>query len=337
MAITRRTFLKRAAISGIAAAALVTGTKKAVAEIAASAQYATVIDLTKCDGCSSSPTGTPLCILACRQKNQDNYPEPEKPIMDYWPQKKHEDWSDRRDVTNRLTPYNWIYVQHLEVEHQGQMLKVHVPRRCMHCDNPPCSALCPFGVNDKTPEGPVVINTNGCFGGAKCRDVCPWQIPQRQAGVGLYKEVAPKFAGGGVMYKCDMCYDLIKQGQEPACVTACPRQAITFGPREEMRKYARSWAQENQGYIYGDSENGGTSTFYISKVPFEAISRAIKEQDLDGKPGRVPMDVGVENPLDKPAGMMEGFLLAPIAGIMGAGLAVYQTMKGVDDGEDTPA
>ena len=335
MAITRRTFLKRAAVSGLSAAAIMTGTRKAVAGIKANGQYATVIDLTRCDGCSS--LGTPLCISACRLKNQDNYPEPEKPIMDYWPQKKHEDWSDKRGVTDRLTPYNWLYVQHLEVKHQRETVKVHVPRRCMHCDNPPCSALCPFGVNDKTPEGPVVINTNGCFGGAKCRDVCPWQIPQRQAGVGLYKEVAPKFAGGGVMYKCDMCYDLIKQGQEPACVSACPRRAITFGLKEQMQTYARNWAEENGGYVYGDVENGGTSTFYISKVPFEAISLAIEEQDLDGKPGRIPMEVGVENPLDKPGGMMEGFLLAPVAGVMGAGLAVYQIMKGADTDEDTPA
>ncbi|MGI6515053.1 MAG: 4Fe-4S dicluster domain-containing protein [Syntrophomonadaceae bacterium] len=335
MAITRRTFLKRAAVSGITAAAIITGTRKAAAGVTAQGQYATVIDLTKCDGCSL--LDTPLCIRACRRKNRNNYPEPEKPIMDYWPQKQHEDWSDKREITDRLTPYNWIYVQHLEVEHRGETVKVHVPRRCMHCDNPPCSALCPFGVNEKTPEGPVVINTNGCFGGAKCRDVCPWKIPQRQAGVGLYKEVAPKFAGGGVMYKCDLCCDLVLQGREPSCVTACPKQAMLFGPKKQMQSYVRNWAEENGGYVYGDVENGGTSTFYISKVPFEAISRAIKEQDLDGKPGRVPMDVGVENPLDRPSGMLEGFLLAPVAGIIGAGLAVYRTMKGVEADEDTPA
>ena len=28
------------------------------------------------------------------------------------------------------------------------------------------------------------------------------------------------------MYKCDMCYDLIQNHKEPACVSACPKQAL---------------------------------------------------------------------------------------------------------------
>jgi len=33
---------------------------------------------------------------------------------------------------------------------------------------------------EKTAEGAVVIDHESCFGGAKCRSVCPWNIPQRQ-------------------------------------------------------------------------------------------------------------------------------------------------------------
>ncbi|MGI6453095.1 MAG: 4Fe-4S dicluster domain-containing protein [Syntrophomonadaceae bacterium] len=336
MSMTRRDFVKRGAFSTLAAAAIVTKADKAVAAIDGNTEeYATVIDLTKCNGCPN--LDTPRCVAACRSKNYKNYPQPEKPILDYWPQPKHEDWSDKQELTNRLTPYNWIYVQHLQVEYEGKTVKVSVPRRCMHCDNPPCSALCPFGVNQKMPEGPVVINTSGCFGGAKCRDVCPWQIPQRQAGVGLYKEFAPKYAGGGVMYKCDMCYDLIQDGKEPACVSACPRGAVIFGPKEDLQAYARQWVKDNGGYLYGDAENGGTSTFYLSQVPFDAINKAILEQEVDGKPGKPPMPVNVGNMLDEPAGMMSGFLIAPVAGLLAAGLTVYQTMKGGISNEDTEA
>lgn len=335
MAISRRTFIKRAAISGITAATIATGGRKVMAQTASGGAYAQVIDLRKCDGCENH--NTPLCVLACKDKNQHRFPEPEKPIGDYWPQSKHEDWSDKRNITNRLTPYNWTYVQHLELEHLGKKIKVNVPRKCMHCDNPPCSALCPFGVNNKMPEGPVVIDADICFGGAKCRDVCPWGIPQRQAGVGLYKEIAPKYAGGGVMYKCDMCYDLILEGKEPACVAACPNGALSFGPREEMQAYVRNWAEKNNGYIYGDKENGGTSTYYMSEIPFEAINKAIKEQEIDGKAGRPTMETGISNPLDAPETMAKGFLIAPIAGVMAAGLSVYKTMKGDESDEDTSA
>jgi len=332
MIINRRSFLKRAAISGVAAASILTGVGKAAANTTSTGNFAMLHDLEKCDGCPH--LDTPQCVAACRIKNQNNYPEPEQQIKNYWPQKQYEDWSAKKNVTDRLTPYNWTYVQHIELEHKGQKIKVHIPRKCMHCDNPPCSTLCPFGANDKTPEGPVVINTNGCFGGAKCRDVCPWHIPQRQAGVGIYLEVAPDLAGGGVMYKCDMCHDLITKGQQPACVSSCPRGAILFGDKDELREYAQKWVRDNKGYIYGDVENGGTSNFYISKIPFETINKAIAAQDIDGKPGKINMAVNVENPLDEPGKMLSGFLIAPIAGLLAAGVSTYQIMKGDGSDED---
>lgn len=335
MALNRRSFLKGMVLSGIATTGIVAKIGKVSALTGASNEYATLINLDKCDGCALYDT--PQCVLACKNKNQAKFPQPEQPIADYWPQKKHEDWSDKKGLINRLTPYNWTYVQHGQVEFNGKTVKVNIPRRCMHCDNPPCSALCPFGVNNKMPEGPVVIDSNGCFGGAKCRDVCPWQIPQRQAGVGIYKEIAPDYAGGGVMYKCDMCHDLIQQGKEPACVTACPQQAITFGEKQTLKAEARKWVRDNNGYIYGDVQNGGTSTFYVSSVPFELINEAIESQDLDGKPGRIHMQTAIENPLNEPAGMVKGMVIAPIAGLMASGLTAYRIMKGADNDENPPA
>lgn len=335
MAITRRTFLKRVFLSGAVAATTITQADKALAGVSTNEEYGTVIDLTKCNGCVNYDT--PLCTLACRNKNKKNFPVPEKPIMDYWPQPKHEDWSDKKDLTNRLTPYNWTYVQHVNVEYNGKKIWIHVPRRCMHCDNPPCSGLCPFGVNQKTPEGAVVIDTDICFGGAKCRDVCLWEIPQRQAGVGLYKQFAPQYVGGGVMYKCDFCFDLITDNKEPACVSACPQNAIIFGLKSDMLKYAQDWSKKNNGYIYGDIQNGGTSTFYLSPVPFSAINDALKEQEIDGKPGRPTMEPEISNPLEKLEGMAKGFILAPLAGVLAAGLNAYKIMKGgkTDENSET--
>lgn len=136
------------------------------------------------------------------------------------------------------------------------------------------------------------------------------------------------------MYKCDMCHDLIKQGQQPACVSACPRNAIMFGPQYELHEYAQNWARQNQGYVYGDEENGGTANFYISMIPFEVINLAIIDQDLDGTTGRVDMAVNIENPLDEPGNILSGLLMAPVAGVLAAGISTYQIMKGGNDVED---
>ena len=56
-----------------------------------------------------------------------------------------EDWSEKQDVNDRLTPYNWLFIQHADVQINGEDKELTIPRRCMHCRNAPCSNLCPFG------------------------------------------------------------------------------------------------------------------------------------------------------------------------------------------------
>lgn len=266
----------------------------------------------------------------CREKNAANFPQPKEPIPLNFPLGTNEDWSKKKQLTNRLTPYNWTYVQNVKVTENGKTAEVSIPRRCMHCDNPPCANLCPFGMQTKSQEGPVVIDKDGCLGGAKCRSVCPWQIPQRQAGVGVYMKLAPKYLGGGVMFKCDLCLDRIRKGEVPACVEACPQKAIHFGSKEAMRQLAHQRAQEISGYIYGEKENGGTSTFYVSPVSFKSIHKALMDHEVDGKNGRMDMKPLAENVLDSPEGMAKQMLFAPIAGIFAAGMVAYKTMKGAE-------
>lgn len=326
----RRTFLKRSAQATVAAGVIAATSNPVLAENGTEkgGYMGSVIDLTLCDGCPNYDT--PLCVTACRVKNSERFPQPEGPIKDYWPQKRHEDYSKEQDRRDRLTPYNWTFVEKVEVEHNGVKESVLIPRRCMHCLDAPCQKLCPFGVINKTDQGAVKIDEDFCMGGAKCRDVCPWGIPQRQAGVGLYLKLAPDLAGGGVMYKCDMCADSLAKGESPACQTSCPIGAIQFGPVDEMRKLAYAKAAEMGGYVYGDSENGGTLTFYVSKVPYEKINEAIeKEKITDPRPsGRPHMKPDVENMLDTAHGFMLATLIAPIAGAATAGITAYKVMKG---------
>lgn len=329
--INRREFLRRTMVGVTATTVLGGSTKSAhAAEQASGEQVATLIDLTKCDGCPNSDT--PLCVTACRTKNQQKFPEPIQPIPLNWPTGKNEDWSKKRQVTDKLTPYNWTYVQKVKVEHDGRDHDLFLQRRCMHCDNPPCASLCPFGVQNQTKEGAVVIDTNYCLGGAKCRDVCPWGIPQRQAGVGLYMKLAPGYLGGGVMYKCDLCIDLVRDGKKPACVDACPQQAVTFGGKSALRQQAYDRAKEINGFVYGDKENGGTSTFYVSPVPYDKINAQLKQQKAQApKPEQVGIPLMAPNPenfLDTGNGMLLGYAVAPVAGLLTAGMAAYKSMKG---------
>jgi Fe-S-cluster-containing dehydrogenase component len=313
--LTRRSFLKKSAFItavGASGAVGVAGTAFAKRGTAA-----TFIDLTKCDGCRGE--AMPRCVEACRTVNRTKFPEPETPIKNLWPQKTHDDWSTKRDVIDTLTPYNWTTVQKVNVDGE----EIFIPRRCMHCENPPCANLCPFGALNRYGDGSVVINHDLCLGGAKCKSVCPWHIPQRQSGVGLYMKLQPMPAGGGVMYKCDLCHDRLKKGQIPSCVEACEKRLgaarpLFFGDREKIAKMARDRAKEVNGFIYGEKENGGTATLYVSRVPFEKIDSKLTEAKSKLLLGKV------ENPLREANRWAKGFLIGPIVGALGAiGLALY--------------
>jgi len=93
---------------------------------------------------------------------------------------------------------------------------------------------------------------------------CPFEVP--------HFEWEQRLA---LIVKCDLCESRVDEGRQTACAATCPTDAIRFGTREEMLSlaHARIEAQPDRyiDRVYGEYENGGTSTFYISPVPFEEL------------------------------------------------------------------
>ncbi len=315
--LSRRSFLKGSAVT---ACTVVASTVPSIASASEDEYIATLHDLTKCTGCGE-------CVEACSEENSPKYPRPKKPFPKMHPKRVPvEDWSEKQDVDDRLTPYNWLYIQEGEVETENGE-SVFIPRRCMHCINPPCVKLCPWGAAFQEKNGLSKINPDLCLGGSKCKKVCPWDIPQRQTGVGIYLDVLPSLAGNGVMYKCDRCYKRVHEGKEPACVEACPENAQIIGPRSEIVKKAYALAKEINGYVYGDKENGGTNTIYVSPVPFDKLDAAIEKGK--GKPDLKPKKDSMAQGNNIAAAMF----LAPVAGIAAAAGKLY--MAGKNDSNQT--
>ncbi|MFV0347042.1 MAG: 4Fe-4S dicluster domain-containing protein [Halodesulfovibrio sp.] len=311
-------FLKALGVSGAGAALPLAGPSLSGASVASAAtaeELVTVLDLSKCIGCGA-------CVEACRENNGHKFPRVEKPFPAMYPPRvKAEDWSDKQQVDDRLTPYNWLFLQNVQVEHAGTVHDIYMPRRCLHCVNPPCANLCPWGAARKEENGIVRIDDDLCLGGAKCRLACPWHIPQRQTGVGLYLRLLPSLAGNGVMYKCDRCYDKIAAGGQPACVEVCPQSVQTMGPRSEMVALARSLAKDMNGHLYGLEENGGTNTIYVSPVPFEKINAALEKGP--GKPHMGPVD-DVMRPETTLANVL---VAAPVAGLVAGAMKIASTIR----------
>jgi formate dehydrogenase iron-sulfur subunit len=313
--ISRRLFLKGslATATGLAASSIPGAT--AVAKPDEGKQLATLLDIRKCIGCEA-------CVEACSEVNFEKYPDPQKPFPKMYPNRVPvEDWSEKKEVNDRLTPYNWLFIQHADLEINGEATELTIPRRCMHCVNPPCVKLCPWGAAKQLENGISRIDSDSCLGGSKCRKVCPWHIPQRQTGTGLYLDLMPSMAGNGVMYKCDRCYNRIADGELPACIEACPEDVQTIGPRDEILKKAHALADEINGYIYGEKENGGTNTIYVSPVPFEELNKAIETGK--GKPHLKP----VEDTMARANNLAAAMLVAPIAGIAAAVGKFYKQTK----------
>ncbi|MBW2428559.1 MAG: 4Fe-4S dicluster domain-containing protein [Deltaproteobacteria bacterium] len=313
--ISRRSFLK----GGLAAAAGLAASRipgsEAVAEPDETKQLATLLDISKCIGCGE-------CVAACSEANADKYPVPQKPFPKMYPSRaKVSDWSDKQDVDDRLTPYNWLFIQHASVAVNGEETELTIPRRCMHCVNPPCVKLCPWGAAKQFENGISRIDSEICLGGSKCNKVCPWDIPQRQTGVGLYLDILPNFAGNGVMYKCDRCYNRLADGDLPACIEACPEEVQTIGPRAEIIQKAHTLAKETNGHIYGETENGGTNTIYVSPVPFEEINQGIEKGK--GKPDFRK----AKNKMAEANNLAAAMVIAPLAGLAAAARKAYNYNK----------
>jgi hypothetical protein len=93
---------------------------------------------------------------------------------------------------------------------------------------------------------------------------CPFDMPKFE-----YDNPNPK------IQKCRMCYESVMDGEKPACVDACPPEALLFGKRRDLIEVARSriYAEPEKYHhaIYGEHEAGGTGLIYLAAVPFEEL------------------------------------------------------------------
>lgn len=277
---------------------------------------AVVVDVDACDGCGA-------CVAACRTTRSVHTPVPRQPVpRSLWSWGQAGDWSSRRDVVWRLTPYNWLYIQKCSLVWQGRRRAVYLPRRCFHCLNPQCVSLCPTGALRQERSGAVHASPNICLGAGRCPRACPWYFPKMQAGVGPYLHLVPRLLGSGMSFKCDFCRERLRDGGIPACVEACPRKAQHFGPWREMARLADRLAAERGGEVFGKQENGGTCLFYVSSVPFRHIEAALLSQKGvgPGMPSLRPAGVSMED---------ENSLTRLLIGapLFGAGLAALRLWR----------
>src|SRR5262245_17093848 len=230
----------------------------------------TLIDITNCIGCRA-------CQVACKQWN-------EMPGEDTTLEAQ---LGFQNPATLSAKTYTLISFHEMEnPEKPSGLDAAYVMRRCFHCLEPGCVSACPTTALYRQPDGPVSYDVDKCIGCRYCMLACPWDVPTAE-----WDKLAPKIE------KCTHCADRTSQpapiafnGQPappeetkrfldtiatPACVKACPADALRFGEREEMLALAKKRIADRPDryvdHIYGEKELGGTSVLYLSSVPFEKL------------------------------------------------------------------
>ncbi|MCX7839617.1 MAG: 4Fe-4S binding protein [Anaerolineae bacterium] len=241
MKLSRRDFLKLLGIStatlgvGATMAPPLMSPRRSAIPVGPRHSKGVLIDTTKCVGCKS-------CQIACKQAN--GLPD-DRPVA--------------------LSATTLTIVDFCNISRKADTPEIRpVKRQCMHCEDPACVSACPVGALVKQENGCVTYDENVCIGCRYCMIACPFGIPKYN-----WDSANPK------INKCAQNCTANKKRDKPACVSACPQQALIYGDRDELLKLAHARIRENPtkyvNHVYGEKEVGGTTMLYIAGTSFEAL------------------------------------------------------------------
>lgn len=163
---------------------------------------------------------------------------------------------------------------------------------CVHCAEAPCAEVCPTGalaVGGET--GFVTLDAERCVSCHLCAMVCPADAPRHRG-------------ERGELCLCDGCAAEVAEGGVPACVAACPLDALAFDDRDAVvsRANERAAALRERGWaaasVLGVSEQGGHHVVQVMKYGVggsmhEALASTGEVEWLDAVKMAGPVSVGV--------------------------------------------
>jgi len=222
-------------------------------------KWAMVIDLDKCTGCGA-------CMVACKVENNVPIADPveaQSGRVMFW--------------MDMMTTY--------EGDYPNTSMR-RAPKPCFHCDDPPCTLVCPVGATYRNPEGLVAQIYHRCIGCRYCMAACPftakvynWYEPQWIEGSQVGNpDVSRRMVG--VVEKCSFCSHRLMKVKEtadleerpisdqeyvPACAESCPADAIVFGDIEDRESEVSRLSRNYRVFRFMDDLGVKPKVYYLAR------------------------------------------------------------------------
>ena len=232
-------------------------------------RFGLTVDTNACTGCGA-------CGVAC-------YAENNLPIVG--PKKV----AEGREMT-------WIRVnRYWEQDVGGQDDIRFVPMMCQQCGHAGCENVCPVLATYHNIDGLNAMVYNRCVGTRYCSNACPYSVRRFNYHTYLWPEpfnlqLNPDVTTRqmGVMEKCTFCVQRIRQVKSafkdggnftrtvpsevwesvPACVEACPSQALTFGNLKDENSKVSKAKKSGRAYWPLADLNTFPAVTYLAKASF---------------------------------------------------------------------
>jgi formate dehydrogenase iron-sulfur subunit len=162
-------------------------------------------------------------------------------------------------------------------------LQQTVTTACHHCVDPACANGCPVLAYEKDPVTGIVKHLDDqCIGCQYCILKCPYDVPKYSARLGIVR-------------KCDLCSSRLASGEAPACVQACPSEAIriTLVKQGEIAAIYREEVGASNRFLPGSPAPAYTlpTTRYKSARPWPETLGSADAQELKPQPPHTPLAV----------------------------------------------
>lgn len=122
--------------------------------------------------------------------------------------------------------------------------------RCNQCSNATCVSVCPTGASHHWEDtNIVVVDPQKCTGCKACMAACPY-------------DARLIMHPGGYIGKCTFCVHRVSEGDDPACVSACPTHAMHFGVLDDPGSTVSRMLSTRDHYVLRPETGNEPNVFY---------------------------------------------------------------------------